>query len=161
MASVTLFLALLLSGSALHKAFHRERLSLAAGKLTGLPRQGHLVLVVAGTIELAAALCLLAPGLHVTGALLAAALWAGYAGALAVRYGQTLDCGCDLAAREKPVGRTLVARPALLALLAVVVAALPPAPIGVEAPFAAAGLLALYLAVSELLAIPLPRWRNA
>jgi hypothetical protein len=64
-------------------------------------------------------------------------------------------------AREKPVDWPLIARPALLALLALVVSTLPAAAFTLDAPFAAAGLLALYLGASELLAIPHPRWRKS
>jgi uncharacterized membrane protein HdeD (DUF308 family) len=49
----------------------------------------------------------------------------------------------------------------VLSLLAGAVALLPPAPFTLDAPFAAAGLLALYLGASELLAIPSPHWRTA
>lgn len=161
MMEISTFLALLLAGSALHKVIARDRLAQVAAKLAGVRGQGLLLLIVAGTFELVAALCLMIAPLHQTGALLAAVVWLAYAGALLRRRGETLDCGCDLVAREKPVDWPLIARPAVLAIFALIVSTLPITPFGIATPFAAAGLLALYLAGSELLAIPHPRWRKS
>lgn len=160
MAPVALFLALLLAGSAVHKALAHERLAGVASRLTGLRAQGTTLLILAGTLEAVAALCLVLPGLQQTGALVAVVLWSSYAAILLLRRGETLDCGCDLVAREKPVGWPVIARPVVLALVAAILSTLPAAPLALDAPFAAAGLLALYLAASELLAIPHPRWRK-
>jgi hypothetical protein len=161
MMEISTFLALLLAGSALHKVVARDRLALVAAKLAGAHGQGLLLLIVAGTIEFVAAICLMIAPLHQTGALLAAVVWFAYGGVLLRQRGKTLDCGCDLVAREKPVDWPLVARPAALATLALIVSTLPVPVFGIETPFAAAGLLALYLAGSELLAIPHPRWRKS
>jgi len=164
MAALVLFCAALLAASALHKAASRERLAAATAKLVGAKLAGtgalggQLLLIVAGTVELVAAACLLIAPLRIAGALIAAALWAGYAIALARHRGETLDCGCDLAARAKPVTWALVLRSAGLAVLAGGIALLPEAPFTLDAPFAAAGLLALYIGASELLAIPAPQW---
>ncbi len=161
MAALILCCAALLAASALHKAAARERLAAATAKLAGTGALGgQLLLIVAGTVEVVAALCLLIEPLRITGALIAAALWGCYAIALARKLGQTLDCGCDLAARAKPVTWALVLRSAALALLAGILALLPAAPLTLDAPFAAAGLLALYLGASELIAIPAPQWPN-
>ena len=162
MAAVILFCAALLAASALHKATARDRLAAAAAKLAGTGALGgQLLLIVAGTVEVVAATCLLIEPLRLAGALIAAALWAGYGLALARRHGQTLDCGCDLAARAKPVTSALVLRSAALAVLAGGVALLPTTTFTLDAPFAAAGLLALYIGASELLAIPSPQWKTA
>jgi hypothetical protein len=162
MAAVILFCAALLAASALHKATARDRLAAAAAKLAGTGALGEqLLLIVAGTVEIVAATCLLIEPLRLAGALIAAALWAGYGLALARRHGQTLDCGCDLAARAKPVTWALVLRSAALAVLAGGVALLPTTTFTLDAPFAAAGLLALYIGASELLAIPSPQWKTA
>jgi hypothetical protein len=162
MAAVILFCAALLVASALHKATARDRLAAAAAKLAGTGALGgQLLLIVAGTVEVVAATCLLIEPLRLAGALIAAALWAGYGLALARRHGQTLDCGCDLAARAKPVTWALVLRSAALAVLAGGVALLPTTTFTLDAPFAAAGLLALYIGASELLAIPSPQWKTA
>lgn len=162
MTALTLFLALLLAGSAAHKAMARNRMVVAAARLTGLYRQGQLALIVAGSLELVAATTLVIPALRPTGALIATGVWLGYALALLRQRGRTLDCGCDLVAREKPVNLPLILRPAGLALLAATVSALPAdTTFPLDAPFAAAALLALYLGASELLAIPHPRWRKS
>lgn len=161
MAPVIIFLAMLLAGSAVHKAVSHRRLAIAAARLVGMPSQGQLFLIIAGTLEVAAAVCLLVAPLQKTGAMLGMVVWLAYAAALLAHRGQSLDCGCDLVGRERPVGWLTIARPTALALLAAIASTLPAASIGVDAPFAAAGLLALYLAASELLAIPLPRWRKS
>lgn len=162
MAALVLFCALLLAASALHKATACERLARATAKLAGTGALGgQMLLIAAGTVEIVAAACLVIPSLRMTGALIAAALWAGYALALARRRGETLDCGCYLATRAKPVTWALVLRSAGLALLAGGVAKLPYAMLTIDAPFAAAGLLALYIGASELLAIPAPQWKTA
>lgn len=161
MAALPFFLAMLLTASAAHKAMARDRLAGAAALLVGTGAQaGSLLLIAAGAVEGVAACCLLAPPLREAGALIAALLWGGYATLLWRRRGQSLDCGCDWVARERPVGSAQIARPLLLAALALVVAASPPAAFTLDAPFAAAALLALYLAAAELLAIPQPAWRK-
>lgn len=162
MAALILFCAALLAASALHKVTARDRLAEATAKLTGTGALGgQLLLIVAGTTEIVATACLMIAPLRVAGALIAALLWASYAAALARHRGETLDCGCDLAARAKPVTSALVLRSAGLALLAGAVALLPATAFTLDAPFAAAGLLALYLSASELLAIPSPQWKAA
>jgi uncharacterized membrane protein HdeD (DUF308 family) len=162
MAALILFCAALLATSALHKATARERLAAATAKLAGTGALGgQLLLILAGTVEIVAALCLVIEPLRMAGALITAALWAGYALALARRHGQTLDCGCDLAARPKPVTWALVLRSAGLAVLAGGIALLPQTAFTLDTPFAALGLLALYLGASELLAIPSPQWKTA
>ena len=61
MSGIVLFLTLLLAGSAVHKSLARERLSVSAARLVGGgPLAGVLVLAMAGTLELMAALALLA-----------------------------------------------------------------------------------------------------
>ncbi|NWK98963.1 hypothetical protein DM806_25515 [Sphingobium lactosutens] len=161
MAALPLFLVLLLGVSALHKAIDRQRLGIAAARLAGAPvSTGSLLLIAAGVAEGTAALCLLLAPLRLAGALIALLLWALYALLLLRRRGQSLDCGCDLVARERPVGWGQIARPVLLAGLAAPAALLPPAPFSLDAPFAAAGFLALWFGAAELLAIPRPVWRK-
>ncbi|WP_176593632.1 MauE/DoxX family redox-associated membrane protein [Sphingobium sp. EM0848] len=161
MAALPLFLAMLLGMSAVHKAVDRERLALAAARLAGARQQaGPLLLIAAGAAEMTAALCWLVPALRLVGAVIAIALWAGYALALLRRRGQSLDCGCDLVARERPVGLAQILRPVALALLAAGAVLVPQAPFTLDAPFAAAAFLALFLGASEILAIPQPSWRK-
>lgn len=160
MGAVALSLALVLAGSAMHKALSRERLARAAARLTGAgPAGGALLLAVAGSVELLAALALVLPGLTIVGGALAAAVWLAYACALFMHRGEVLDCGCDLFEREKPVGTFQVGRALLLAALAALVGILPETPLTIDAPFAALALVALFIAAGELAAIPAPRRR--
>lgn len=162
MAALPLFLGLLLAASAVHKAVDRDRMAAAAARLAGTGAgSGPLLLILSGAVEAIAALCIAMPTLRTAGALIAAVLWLAYAAALARRHGQSLDCGCDLVARERPVGLAHILRPAALALLALFVAGWPQPAFTLDAPFAAAGLLALYLAAAELFAIPQPSWRKS
>lgn len=162
MAALVLFCAALLTASALHKVTERERLAGAATRLAGVGAvQGQLLLILAGTLELVAAACLIAAPLRVIGALIAVLVWSTYALALARRRGESLDCGCDLAARTKPVTAALVLRAGGLAALAAGIALFPAAPFTLDAPFAATGLLALYLGAGELIAIPAAHWKVA
>lgn len=162
MGAPDLFCAMLLAASAGHKVLGHQRLAPIAARLAGSGvALGPVLLLLAGAAEMAAAVFLLISSLRLIGAVLAVAIWASYALLLWRQRGQTLDCGCDLAARAKPVTAAVVARPAGLAALALAVSTLPAAPFTLDAPFAAAGFLALYLGLSELLATPRPAWRTA
>jgi len=155
MAGLWLFLAVLLATSAGHKLIARERLAVAAARLAGMPlAMGPALLLASASAEVLAALALLAEPLRQAGAIAASALWSLYAVALFARRGQVLDCGCDFVRRERPVAAPAIARPALLAVLALIVASQPVTGFQADAPFAAMALLALYFAASELAAIP-------
>jgi uncharacterized membrane protein YphA (DoxX/SURF4 family) len=155
MAALTLFLAALLGISALHKLLARERLSAVAARLAGVAvPSGVLLLALAAALEALAALALTIAPLRSSAALAAAALWSGYGAALWRQRGKVLDCGCDLVAREKPVDGIAIARPLLLAALAVAVALAPASGWTLDAPFAALALLALWFAAGELHSIP-------
>ena len=164
MAPLPLFLALVLAVSAAHKAQPGARLATATARLAGVsPSAGQVLLVVAAATEAVAAICLVIPAATVAGALIAALLWSAYALALWRRRGETLDCGCDFAARPRPVGAGQILRALLLAGLAAMLIVLP-APEGVppaEALLAALAFLALYFGASELLSIPHPAWRKS
>ena len=152
---ITLFLALLLTVSAGHKLIDRERLAPVAARLASTPTLlGPTLLFAAAAAEALAALALCA-GPPFLGAALAASLWAIYTLALWHKRGETLDCGCDFIRRERPVGAWAIARPAMLAALAGIIMLLPRAAWSVETPFAACALLSLWLAASELSALPL------
>lgn len=158
MAALGLFLALLLAASALHKVLARARLALVTARLAGVtPPLGAVLLAVAATLEGLAALALLVPALQQAGALLAAALWSVYALALLRQRGTVLDCGCDFAAREAPIGAFAILRPMLLAGLALSTARFTPLGWTLETPFAALALCALWFAAAELNSIPAPR----
>ncbi len=162
MAALALFLALVLATAAAHKVHSRARLGAAASRLAGVsPPMGDIFLVLAGACEAIAALCFVTPAAMVAGALIATAVWAAYALTLWRRYGEVLDCGCEIVARSRPVGLAQILRAGLLAGLAPVVATLPPATQGWESVFAAAGLFAVYLAASEIMSIPKPAWRKS
>ena len=161
MASLYLFLAMVLGASALHKAVDLQRLGTAAARLAGAAEpMGPLLLIAAGVTEMTAALCLLIEPLRLAGATVAMLLWALYALLLLRRRGQSLDCGCDLVAREREIGWVHIFRPLMLAILAVPVTLLPDPVFTLDAPFAAAGFLALWFGAAELLAIPQPAWRK-
>lgn len=171
MAAVAWFLALVLATAAAHKALQPARLGQAAARLAGVSAaSATLLLVLAGAIEAVAALCLLLPQTQAAGAVFAAAVWSAYALALWRQRGEVLDCGCDLTARPRPVTSGQIARAGVLSAMAIALAALPGAAKAVAADtlagslavtvLAATGLFALYLATSEILAIPRPAWRN-
>lgn len=155
MAALIIFLALLLVISAGHKLATRETMALVTARLLALPPQtGMAVLLMAASAELLAALGMVLLPTRAGGALAAAAIWASYAIALLRHRGQVLDCGCDLVRREKPVGIFALARPVLLAALALLVAFGPVINWQVDAPFAAIALVALWFAAGEIAAIP-------
>jgi hypothetical protein len=155
MAALALFLALLLLGAAGQKAMQRDRLTHAVARLAGVNMpSAMLLLVLAAVLEAVSALALLVPATRVGGAAGAAAIWTIYAVALLRRRGAVLDCGCDFAAREKPVGPVTILRPALLSVAAIACALAPPSGWTAETPFAAAALIALWFAASELAALP-------
>lgn len=160
MAVLSLFLALLLALSAGHKIVARVELGPVAARLAGVSANlGTTLLFTAATAEGLAALALFLPPLAPAGALAAAAIWTGYTTALWRHRGETLDCGCDLVRRVRPVTAVSAARPAMLVALALLVANAPNGPMTVETPFAALALLALWFAAAELAA--LPSWRRA
>ncbi|MDK2758071.1 MAG: hypothetical protein KYX66_15205 [Blastomonas fulva] len=157
MAALSLFLALVLLGAAVHKALQRERLTQATARLTGLTAPlAMLMLVLAGVLEALAALAILIPATRAAGLAGAAIVWTIYAAALLRRRGTVLDCGCDFVRSDKPVGTATILRPALLAALAIGGAIAPPGGWTIETPFAAAALIALWLAASELAALTAP-----
>lgn len=155
MLPLSLFLAALLAASALHKLLSRERLAAVTARLVGvaLP-SGVLVLALAATLEGLAAIAMLVEPLRLGGAIAASALWLGYGFALWRHRGQTLDCGCDLFARVRPVDAVAIGRPLLLAALAGATAIPPVLAWTLDAPFAALALLALWFAAGELHSIP-------
>lgn len=161
MFALSLFLALVLAVSAAHKLLAPERLAMAAAKLAGIqPAAGALLSFAAAALEIVAALALLFAESRIIGCAIAALLWAGYAILLARRIGTRLDCGCSFGGGEKPVTPAIASRAAGLAVVAIVAGILPSAPFSIQSLFAAAGFLALYLALDELLAIPEPAWRH-
>lgn len=155
MSALALFLALVLAVSAAHKLVARARLAAAAARLVGVsPTLGTPLLLAVAASEAMAAFAIVVAPLRTGGAIAAASIWCAYGLALLVRRGEVLDCGCDLSARKKPVGAISILRPFLLAALAMPVIVTTPSAWPVDAPFAAAALLALWFAASELFAFP-------
>lgn len=161
MAELSLFLTLVLLMSAAHKILEPERLTIAAVRLTGAPASlGPVVNVGVSALEVASAVALMFAEAHPVGALLAALIWSCYGVALASRFGTALDCGCSFASREKRIGLLAVARAFGLSLLALVAVAMPTSSLSLLSPFAAIGLLALYIAFGELSSIFIPERRG-
>jgi hypothetical protein len=157
MTPLVLFLAGLLGASALHKLLARQRLVAVTARLAGVgPFGGGQLLALAASIEGLAAVALVVPGLGEGGLLAAVLLWLGYAAALWRHRGKVLDCGCDLVSRERPVDAIAIARPLLLAALALVLVLTGPIVLAwtPEVPFAALALLALWFAAGELHSLP-------
>lgn len=162
MAELSLFLALVLAMAAGHKLLDRERLAASAAALTGAPvALGVPISLAAAAYEAAVALALLFPATRPAGAMLAAVLWSAYGIALMRRLGSTLDCGCNFAARAKPVDSFAVLRAFALAALATIALLTPAMPLTLLSPFAALGFLALYLALGEIMSITIYRQRAA
>lgn len=153
--ALILFLVAVLLAAAGHKLTARERVAVSAARLARMsPTLGMPLLLAAAAVEALAAAALLVPAMSQAGAVAATAIWTAYAIALAARHGEVLDCGCDLVSRDKPVDLFAIARPALLAALALAAALTPHAPWTYDAPFAALALLALWFTASELAVLP-------
>jgi len=155
MSALTLFLAAVLALAAGHKLIARERLALITARLAHAPAGiGMPLLMGAAAVEGMAAIGLLIEPVRPLAAAGATLLWSVYAVALWRHLGKVMDCGCDLVAREKPVDLVAILRPAVLALFALAVAAMPRFDWALDAPFAAFALLSLWFAAGELAALP-------
>lgn len=155
--SVALFLMLVLAMSSAQKFAARPRTSAATANLlrVDLP-YGQLLGLAAAVVEALAAIALLVSVTRPLGASIAAALWAVYTLTLvaAKRRGIAFDCACSFGVQPKPVGTFALLRAFGLFAAAALVAWTPAGAFGAEAVFASFGLLALYLAASELAALP-------
>lgn len=162
MFELTIFLAIVLAISAVHKLVRPDRISLAMAKLSGIP-VGVASTAVFGVaaLEFLAATALLFAQSRAIGATFAALIWFAYGIALLRKFGTSLDCGCDFSTREKPIGAFDILRAFGLSLLAVLVTLMPATTATIITPFAIFGFLALYLAMGELAAIPKPKERRA
>ncbi|AJE48052.1 MauE/DoxX family redox-associated membrane protein [Celeribacter indicus] len=165
-ATLTTFLVLVIARAAFHKwtAFH-ETVGFAQGYAIA-PR--HMVpAIVRGLagLEVLAVAALIVPLTRPAGGLLAAGLFAGYGGlmALALLRGRTeIDCGCG--GVPQVVSPLTLARNALLTLAALIVAAIPVGALGAAGAAIAltAGLtLTAIYGVAEKLASHLPHIRQA
>lgn len=157
MYALACFLALVLGSAAVHKLIARDRLTRATGRLLRLnDALAAPAMFAAAAVEAAAALALLIPATQGIGAMIATALWLGYAVALhaAHRRGDdAFDCGCSFGRSSKGIDLYTRLRPLALALIALAVVALPGA-FEVAAPFAGLAFFAMYLAAGELAVLP-------
>jgi hypothetical protein len=167
-AQIASFASLLLVAAGLHKLKAPADTARAMHGLTGLPlpRAARAVTAIAAA-ELAAAAGLWFAPARFAAALLAALLWGGYFVFLvrAVAAGRRdVDCGCSFSAAHRPLGAFQLWRAAVLTGIAVMVAlgaALAPGAVpyvvGIGALatqlLAGLGLLALYVALDQLMAI--------
>lgn len=159
MTIFALFLAIVLASAAAHKLLATERLAAATANLLALELPtGQVLTMAAAALEAIAALALLWPATRTIGAVIAAVLWLAYGTAmlLAHRRGAAFDCGCDFGRRSKAIDRYALWRAPVLAMMAVLVAVLPSAAAVAESAFGALALFSLYLAVSEIAALPSP-----
>lgn len=151
-------LAMLLAFSGLHKLLAFERMRPIVARLTGTPvkRAGFVVLAMAAT-ELCAAAALIVPVYRSLGSSVALLLWSGYGLALLRQRGASLDCGCELFARERPVDAFAICRPLFLAVMALVIQranAGSSAPMTIDAPLAGLAFVSLWFAAAEIHSIP-------
>jgi len=160
-AQGAVFLALLLGTSAVHKALRWGRSRNVVRGFVGVPGSlADAALGLAVICELCAAGLLVAPATRAPGAVLAAAIWAGYL-ALLLRAilgnRRDLDCGCSFGATHRPLGTFQVTRNAALVGASAGVAAV--SAWGAAPPMAASqwlgagALLALYGALDQVMAL--------
>ena len=155
MAEMALFLAVILAISAVHKVAQPTRLTQAMAKLSGISADlAPSVILGIAALEFLTALALIFEQSRVIGAAFATLIWLAYGLALLRKSGTSLDCGCDLAAREKPVGPFMISRALVLSGLALLVTQFPSPQPTIISGFAVAGLLSLYVALGELIANP-------
>lgn len=163
--TITSFLVIVLARAAWHKVDRfLETVGFAHGY--GLVPDGWSGPIVRGlsVIEALTVLAMLVPGLRQAGGIAAAMLFAGYAGlmALALLQGRRqIDCGCG--GVPQIVSGFTLARNAVLCMLALTVAGLPPAtvlPQEAAVAIAAALVLVAIHAVAEKLASHLPHIRQ-
>lgn len=126
--ALSAMLAVILLSAASHKLKAPQRFRRQLDDYALLP-QGSLGIATRAVpaLEITLAVLLLIPALRVFGALGAALLLAGYAGAMAInlRRGRSdIDCGCSGPGMERPLSSALLWRNALLVLMALL-AALP------------------------------------
>jgi hypothetical protein len=154
-------LAALLIASALHKLIRRVPAQEAVREFAGVPQRWSASAVLAVMLaELLAALLLWIPTYRAAGAVLAALIWGGYLRLIlrAIAQGRRdVDCGCSFGASLRPLGAYQVTRNAALTGLAAAVAAVSSMNGSAAVTFsqvpAALGLLALYGAIDQAMAL--------
>ena len=126
-SQLSLFLALLLGASAIHKVTRFARARRAARDLAGLnnDKSAATAVALAGSWEVCAATLLCLPRLRTVGALVAAAILAIYLLLIARAISsdrREIDCGCSFGAASRPLGIYEQVRNSGLVVCAVLVA---------------------------------------
>jgi hypothetical protein len=126
MAQLAMFEALLLAASAVHKAARWSESRAVVRQFAGVPASlAASALATAVVAELSAGALLVDPAHRAMGAMLAAVIWAGYLLLIvrAILQGRRdVDCGCSFGPASRPLGAYPVARNALLAGAALLIA---------------------------------------
>jgi hypothetical protein len=126
MAQLAIFQALLLAASAVHKAVRWPHSQGVVRQFAGVP--GSLAAPALGTAiaaELVAGVLLLVPTYRAVGAMSAAVIWSGYLLLIVraiVQDRRDVDCGCSFGPTSRPLGAFQVARNAVLAGVAMLIA---------------------------------------
>jgi uncharacterized membrane protein YphA (DoxX/SURF4 family) len=164
LAQIATFLAVLLTGSAVHKAFSWRRTRTVVQAFAGVPRRAASAAALAAcAIEALAGALLILPDHRRAGAALASAILVIYLALIAravILNRGVVDCGCSFGGGSRNLGKFEIVRNAVLLsaallLLAYADAIASPAPSQL---LAACALLALYGAVDQLMALqPLRR----
>jgi hypothetical protein len=160
-AQLAIFQALLLALSAVHKSVRWARSKSVVQQFAGVPRPlatAALSAVIMG--ELVAGVSLIVPAYRPMGALLAALLWTVYLALIfrAILQGRRdVDCGCSFGSTARPLGSFHVARNAVLAGLAMMIAGVSAMSGSVPAQssqvLGAIAYLALYGALDQVMAL--------
>jgi hypothetical protein len=159
------FEAVLLLASGLHKLLMGDHTRSVVHEFAGVPRHlAPFAAVAIAAAELLASLLLWMPTHRAVGSMLAALIWGGYLALIlrAIVLGRRdVDCGCTFGGGRHPLGAFQVVRNLVLIGVATLAAAGSAA--GVAGPVAAAqilaalGLLALYGALDQVMALAPPR----
>lgn len=159
-AHMSLFLALLLTASALHKGFQFERVRNAAAALVGL--SGHwasAAVTLVTSLESLAALLICVPGARPLGAWMAVGIFAMYLAVILraiVKDSREVDCGCSFGSAHRRLGAFEVCRNSIVLMTAIAVSihsSASEASLSFPDLLPAFVFLALYFAVDEVMAV--------
>jgi hypothetical protein len=164
-AQLAAFLALLLLASAVHKAIRWPQTRRVVRDFARVPAAAtSMTALAAALIEALGAALLFAPAHRLSGAVLAALLWAAYLALIVraiVQGRRDVDCGCSFGRAQRALGAFQVLRNTVLVFLALLVAVSAAAgsvPVAASQVWAACALLALYGALDQVMALqPLRR----
>jgi hypothetical protein len=159
------FEALLLLASGLHKLIRQDRARTVIHEFAGVPRYlAPFTLAAVVATELLASVLLWIPSCRAAGAVLAAAIWAGYLLLIlrAIADGRRdVDCGCSFGAAHSPLGVFHLVRNLALTSFAILVAVVSVSsgagPITASQILVGVALLALYGALDQVMGLQPPR----